>query len=104
MNDSELNKRFDDIEQLIGSLADAMAEQRRFQVEVLAHHMALHTSLRNFLSKHGEDKTMLDHRILSTYERAKKIVLAQAAPDQQSGAETPSRDIPPILPDEETNS
>lgn len=100
MNDSELNQKIEELHGCLDVLADAMADQQTLHVEVLAHHMALETAIRDFLAKHGEDKTMLDHKILATYERAKKIVQAHVALLQQSGVVKPLSDIPPILPDE----
>ena len=100
MNDAELKQKFDELHGCLEVLADAIADQQVLHAEVLAHHMALETAIRDFLAKYGEDKTMLDHRILATYERAKQIVQAHIALLQQSGGAKQSPDIPPILPDE----
>ncbi len=100
MTDAELNRKIDELHGCLDVIADAIADQQTLHVEVLAQYMALETTLRDILAQHGEDKTMLDHKILATYERAKKIVQSHIALSQQSGAVRPAPDIPPILPDE----
>jgi hypothetical protein len=78
MKDDELRGYFE-------AIGKAIADQQILTIRMMAHQQAHLAAIRDFLVRQGEDRTMLNQRLRSSFEAACARYQSQLESYQQSG-------------------